>query len=568
MPRIFAVDWDRHEVRGLLVSSGPTGPSVTGAWAVSLATVEPDGLSGKQIGARLAAAMAGESVGKATTLIAVGRDNVQMKLLSLPPAPADDLPDMVRFQAEREFTSLGEGAALDFIPLVGDEAIAHQALAVALSPSGLTEAREACDALGVEPDKIPLRACAAAALVERAGVVGKDSIALVVNPLFDEADLVVQTGDKVVLMRTVRLPEPAQVEARSRALLGEIRRTMAAVRQQLTDQQVDSVVLCGNRATLERVDHVAADLDIPVTTLDPAAHAPNGFLAHGLSPESQSRFSAVLGMALGELDRRAPVIDFASPRRRREARRYERVHVLAASAAAVGLLAILFSMWRQYADPARELAALETKISEQQQQAEIYKSVTAQAKAVNRWLATDVNWLDELEEFARKVRPQPLAAKDYPVAEDAVMTQLTLLRPPGIDAVGGRIDLQAIAKSPQAVAELEQRLRDERHRVSTGVGKQDRSMPGYEWLFNLDVYVTSPDDMIPPASNPPQVSKDVTPTAADAKAATKAEDAASGTKPAANAPAATKAEEPAAKNSSRPAGAAPSTAAEKEKAAP
>ena len=232
MPRILAIDWDRHEVRGVLVSSGPTGTSVAGAWAASLATADPAGLSGKQIGARLAAAMAGEVSGKVTTLVGVGRDNVQMKLLSLPPAPADELPDLVRFQAEREFTALGTDAALDFIPLSGDAETPNQVLAVALNPAGMTEAREVCEALGVEPDRIPVRGCAAAALVHRAGLIRSDQVALVVNPLTDEADLVAQAGETVVLLRTVRLPDPSQADARERALLGEIRRTMAAVRQQ------------------------------------------------------------------------------------------------------------------------------------------------------------------------------------------------------------------------------------------------------------------------------------------------------------------------------------------------
>src|SRR6185295_13732306 len=110
MPRILAIDWDRHEVRGVLISAGATGTSVAGAWAASLTTVDPAGLSGKQIGQRLAA-VAGQVSGKATTLIAVGRDNVQIKLLSLPPAPIEELPELVRFQAEREFTALGSEAA-------------------------------------------------------------------------------------------------------------------------------------------------------------------------------------------------------------------------------------------------------------------------------------------------------------------------------------------------------------------------------------------------------------------------------------------------------------------------
>ena len=35
MPRILAIDWDRHEVRGVLISAGATGTSVAGAWAAS-----------------------------------------------------------------------------------------------------------------------------------------------------------------------------------------------------------------------------------------------------------------------------------------------------------------------------------------------------------------------------------------------------------------------------------------------------------------------------------------------------------------------------------------------------
>lgn len=250
MPRIFAIDWDRHEVRGLLIASGATGSSVAGAWAASLATVDPDGLSGKQIGARLAAVMSSPVSGKVTTLIGVGRDNVQMQLLSLPPAPADELPELVRFQADRDFTALGSEAALDYVPISGDAQSPNQVLAVALNSTGATEAREVCEALGVEPNRIPLRACASASLVHRAGLIDANHIALVVNPLTDEADLTAQAGDTVVLMRTVRLPDPSQGDSRQRALLGEIRRTIAAVRQQLADRTVEQVIVCGDRKSV------------------------------------------------------------------------------------------------------------------------------------------------------------------------------------------------------------------------------------------------------------------------------------------------------------------------------
>lgn len=496
MPRILAIDWDRHEVRGVVVSSGPTGMSVSGAWAASLATSDPAGLSGKQIGARLAAAMGGEVSGKLTTLVGVGRDNVQMKLMSLPPAPIEELPDLVRFQAEREFTALGTDAALDFIPLAGDAQTANQVLALALNPAGMIEAREVCQAIGVELDRIPVRGCAAAALANRAGLITTDQLALVVNPLTDEADLAAQVGDTVVLLRTVRLPDPSQPEARQRALLGEIRRTMAAVRQQSTDRQIGQVIICAAVSATDDSGSLAEELQVPVAMFDPAAHAPSGLTSKGVSRESLSRFAAVLGMALGEADRKPPIVDFAHVRRRLESRRFGRVHALAAAVAVLVALWFVAHLWRQISEPTRTLAELQTRIHDAQSQAEMYKTVTAQAAAVDRWLATVVVWLDELDQFAQRVRPKPLLAEDFVVADDAVITQLTLLRPRGATAVGGRMDVQAVSKNAAAVAPLEQRLRDAQHNVTTGLGQQDKSVPGYEWRFGLDIRV-------PPAADQP-----------------------------------------------------------------
>ncbi len=167
MPRILAIDWDRLEARALLVHAGPTGSSIAGAWTVSLASAENTALSPREIGSRLAPVIGGVVSANVTTLIGVGRDQVQMVLLTLPPAPPEELPDLVRFQAERELTSLGPEAALDYIPLSGDATTPHQVLAAALSAGGVTEVRQLCEAVGVEPDRITLRATAAASYVAR-----------------------------------------------------------------------------------------------------------------------------------------------------------------------------------------------------------------------------------------------------------------------------------------------------------------------------------------------------------------------------------------------------------------
>lgn len=502
MPRILAIDWDRHEVRALLISAGATGTSVAGAWFASLSTADPAGLGGKQIGTRLAAATAGQISGKVTTLVGVGRDHVQIKLLSLPPAPPEELPDLVRFQAEREFTALGTDAALDFVPISGNAQTPNQVLALALSPAGMTEAREVCEALGLETDRLEVRGCAAAAFASRASGIAANEVALIVNPLAEEADLVVQADDKVILLRTVRLPDPSQTEGRQRALIGEIRRTIAAVRQQLTDRQVDKVIICGNEASIGGSSNLAEDLKVAVALIDPVAQTPAGLSSKGVPAESLGRFAAVLGMAVSEVERRPPIVDFANVRKRVEVRRFSRVHILAAGVAAAAVLWFAAHLWQQIATPTRELAALQNRIRDIELQAETYKDVTTQAAILERWSATDVNWLDELDKTAKRVRPKPITAKDFPVANDAMLTQLIITRPAGADAAGGRLDLQGVAKNSAAVKDLEDRLGDEKHRVIPGLGKTDKSTPGYDWSFQLQVRVPSPEEELAEAAKP------------------------------------------------------------------
>ncbi len=69
------------------------------------------------IGRRINEAIAARGIRRGKTLVAVGRANIELKNLTLPPAPPEELPELVRFQAEREFNTLGENWPLDFIQL-------------------------------------------------------------------------------------------------------------------------------------------------------------------------------------------------------------------------------------------------------------------------------------------------------------------------------------------------------------------------------------------------------------------------------------------------------------------
>jgi hypothetical protein len=82
------------------------------------------------------------------------------------------------------------------------------------------------------------------------------------------------------------------------------------------------------------------------------------------------------------------------------------------------------------------------------------------------------------------------------------LTQLRIVRPTGVDASGGRLDLQGVAKNSAAVKDLEDRLGDEKHRVIPGLGKTDKTIPGYDWSFQLEVRVPRPEEELAGAAKP------------------------------------------------------------------
>jgi Tfp pilus assembly PilM family ATPase len=496
MPRILAIDWDRLEARALLLSAGATGSSVTGAWTVSLGSADGATPPAREIGARLAAAIGSSAGSSAKTLVGVGREQVQIVLLSLPPAPLEELPELVRFQAERSFTSLGSDAALDYIPLEGDATTPHQVLAAALSASGVNEVRQLCEAVGVESDCVTLRATAAASFVSRRLSPAANEVSLVVNRLSDEADLVVLVGDQVVLIRTVRIPDRGETAGRARALAGEIRRTNAAVRQQTGEQQVGRVILCGHASETQNAEQLATDLSLPVELFDVIENAPTGFAKLDLPPERLACFASTLGMALGEADRRPPVVDFLNVRRRVEVRKFTRQHALMAATAALVIVFLGLMLWKRSHTLSTDLTRINAEIAAAENEFEQlqYDTTLAEAGSIERWLATDVNWLDEIDRLSAAWRPEPLDSKKYPAAEDAVITQLIALRPPGNDAAGGRMAIQAVARNPQVMATLERRIRDEAHQVQPGGGRLDNTVPGYLWSFPLTIDVVPVDD--------------------------------------------------------------------------
>lgn len=482
MARLLALEWDPREAR--LVVARTTGKvlEVEQAFTVPLgagvetAGGDPTGGEGgsPDIGPRLAAACRERNVGRCQALVAVPRGKIELRVLQVPPAPEEELPELVRFQALRQFTSLGEDWPLDFVRLQSTDEQQTRVLAATVAPPVVAEIRQVCAALESPASSIVLRPFASASLFSRYAADGR--CRLLVELFAEEADLNVVAGGQVLLLRSVRLP----THDRDAALVGEIRRTLAAARNQLSDQPVEVVALLGGPAELGGLpSDLRGQLGLDVESFDPLDRVTLSAEARSGMADCSGRFAALLGMVYDDAEGRPHGIDFLNPRQRPKPPDRRRRYAWVAAAAA-GLLLVLGGLvaW-QIQQYNRRLEALRAESKELDEPVKTAEKLRADVAVIDAFAAGDVNWLEQLYELSEK----------FPSAENATVDTATFN---SLADGGGQIFLEGYVRDPSVIEDMESRLRDAQHQVTGGGTQFDERQPELRWEFKEKIVVLPP----------------------------------------------------------------------------
>jgi Tfp pilus assembly PilM family ATPase/Tfp pilus assembly protein PilN len=489
MPQVLALEWNGTEARLVVAASRGGRVEIEQAFAVALEPRQPGGDQAEvDVGGRIAAAMAAHRAGRPDTLVAVGRSRVELRQLALPPTPEDELPDIVRFQAMREFNEFDEDWLLDFIPIDAVEEGHQSVLAAAIGPELVTRVRQTCETAGLKLQRLILRPCATASLLARAQAAGPARLILLVDLCPHEAELTVMMGGKVIFLRSARLSgDPLQEGDHRQSLLSEIRRTMAAAQNRLGGQRIESIVLCGRGQEHDALAGAIQEaLATPTELFDPFAGLRLSRELHRALPDHPGRFAALLGMVTAELEEGVHAIDFLHPRRRAEPPSRHKKYVLIGLAVALAV-ALFFGYgwlqrrWLNY--KINQLLAESKQLDEEVANAENAKKAVAE---IEKWAATDVVWLDEFYELSEK----------FPPAKDAMLTKLTVLPYAGgrEHTPGGEMQLEGLVRDHSTIETIEQALRDEPHRRVEGKDSgADGSVSPYTWQFSSSLYISSKD---------------------------------------------------------------------------
>jgi Tfp pilus assembly PilM family ATPase len=423
MSKYLALEWDEHEVRVAIGSQRGATAVLERAFAAPLPAAEDKPHDAAMIGGVLREALAGESLRKIETLAVVGRTSIELKEMSLPPAPDDELPDMVRFQALRDFTQMSDDTPLDFIPLPGEDAEHKSVLAAAISNELLGEIRATCEQAGLALNHLVLRPCASASLLQRHHPAA-GQVRMFVDLLGDEVDLTVIDQDMPLLMRTTRLPGDASQPEYCRPLFLEIRRTIASVQNKLHGRRVEKIWLCGDGPSQQTLSEmVKSELDLPTELFDPFAKFEQAGGMRDRLPARHSRFAPVLGLLADAAAGSRHAIDFLDPRRRPVPKTRRREIAIAAVCASVLVLMFVGWTWWRLRSMDNQIAGLTQRLSKAKSELTKNKQAEKDAEELNKWLAGDVPWLDVLYRLS----------KDGPKAEVAMLTGLKA----DVDSKGG-----------------------------------------------------------------------------------------------------------------------------------
>ena len=484
MSMLTAIDWDRREARVMTATLRRRTLHIEQVFAVAWSSDEADVVQRTEA---LKTELRKRGIGRGDVLVAISRGAVELKQLELPPAPDDDLPDLVRFQALRELHAVTDVSPLDFTTTPAEEGRPRSVLAAAVDPGYLSSIQAICEGAGLRVRRVLLRPCETASLVTRRFSTEGNPLRLTIDAGREEAEFIATVGHDVVLLRAARLSGDFDSAEYARSLASELRRTLAAVQHQSGGRRVETIALCGAQSEFAAtMQGLTQGVDLPIEIVDPAELLAGIGYETMATGETQTRLAPLVGALLDEAEGIAPAFDFLHPRKRRPPPNMRKRLLVGGLAAATIAALGFFTVQSQLSALDRELETLRDQAKALAPAVAEAEEIQKRAGEVEKWLRTDVLWLEELARLAQQLPP----------AQEVMLTQLRLAAHPQ----GGELQLTGVLAESSAGDDLEAALRDERHTVEGRGRRHDPKDSRYPWRFQSTVVVKAPpSEFAPPA---------------------------------------------------------------------
>ena len=483
MSRIVTIDCTSNEIRIAVGSKGLTGIALENLVSCPLELGENEELIGspktleaiqsllKKVGVK-----SGEAV------VCVGRGSIELRSLTLPTVDRNELPDMVRFAAQRHFANVGDHWPIDYVTMPSSQENMTECLAASMNPALIERVQKVLESCGLTLTHLVLRPMVSATMAVVKLPQLASSIVLLLDLFRDEADMAVVENGQVVFMRNVRFSESNSSTSKEQVLNGEIKRTMIAAASQRPNLNVEQIRIWGNSSQhAELCQSLSLSLKVPVTSLDPFQLFDASASVKAEAGDDSGKFAATLGALLASQvsDR---LIDFSNPRKREEKKQPVLLYAIAGVAAAVVLLGGFGWYWMSHSELDGEIETLNAAITANDDTIKLTAKKLSDWKKVEKFLAADHSWLDELEYLSKK------AAN----SDKAIFDRTTFAT--DLQSGTATISTNFVARSREDVPDIRAAFSD-RAPAHTVKGKKlnpskTRGNPDYPW--EADLVITTP----------------------------------------------------------------------------
>ena len=458
MPRAIALKLDSQTATAIVARLHGRRVAIDGVVRVAIDGDEP---SLKSAAERLARQLDRLGAAKLPVVAALGRSALAWQVLELPPAPAADLPDLVRMLAQRDLTIADDGLGFDYLPLSGSDSTPWKVLAVSATSGELQRVQQICadgrlslTAIVPEPFGWPALMEAVGADPQRAAAAER----LQIGVAGATAVLWSGGGSSLAAIRSALLPHQSNASdssAPDRAttvavLASEIRRTLLS----LSGERSTATASPTLEVIAERGDELAEELS---RALKQPVHgrcladllefadddATGGLAAAEVAP--------LAGLAAAASSSRQPPLDLFHPRRRAAPPSRRRTYALAAVAATAAAAWAAFGLWRNLQAPLAAAAATEAELKLMEPELASRAIDEKQAAAIQNWLDEGSHVLLSLDAAGRALRPKTMAESDYPVDQDVLAAKFVV--------ANRKTTLSLSARKSEAVLPAEERLR-------------------------------------------------------------------------------------------------------------
>ena len=476
---------------------------------------------------------------KSEAIFVVGRSDVEVRPMSFPQIPIEELPDIIRFQAAKEFNRYDPATPLDFFVLtdLADPApTQHTAKTQTATekigkngksgkpenePSGprrkilasivrkelLQEITKFCESANLSLKRVVLHPCEATYLLKQSPLFddGKTYLLIEVDPT--EALLTVVHKGQPVFMRSPRLfgerSERMKIASLANQLLAEIKRSLIAARNEVQGLLVDQLIVLGDSEEHKKLaNNLQEALKLPVSQLNPWANIKQSSQLSKSKPEADELFAPLIGATLLAGRGLPSDIDYLNPKRKPPEAGKRTLFTAIGMAVCMLLFAgVAFGLWRNMSaneDVERLNARLKTL---QKQSAEVDQKRKL-LDSIEAWETSRFNWLSQMD----------LLSKSLPRAQDVIVTNLEM----GIPTTGtgtGRIEIKGIARNHDIPISAAQSLRDAKHQAvlaplaaaaTGGAAASRNTLPGYTQPFVITLAVSQKDHGLTAAQEEPK----------------------------------------------------------------